>query len=108
MKKGIIYFLLFNVLSGCQQTPDRFTVTLLSEDFSTIRRGPYSVEVGAHTEYHYLHEAAPRSQWAVSTFTWEPEFQRAWRVQQEGDDRQMIQTLKNLPDKHAHPMLIRE
>jgi len=106
MKKGIFYFLTIAVISGCQQTPNRFTEVLFYDDFSSIRRGPYSVEVGAHTEYHYLHEAAPRSQWAVSTFTWEPEFQRTWRVQQEGDDRQMIQTLKNLPDKHAHPMLV--
>jgi len=59
-----------------------------------------------HTEYHYIHEAAPTSQWAVSTFTWDPEFQRAWQVRQEGDDRQMIQILKNEPDKHTHPMLV--
>lgn len=94
------------IISGCHQTSNRFTEELLSDDFSSIRRGPYSVEVGAHTEYHYLPEAAPRSQWAVSTFTWDSEFQRAWRVQQEGNDRQMIQTLKNLPDKHTHPMLV--
>ncbi len=106
MKKGILCLIAIAVLSGCQQTSNRFTEELLFDDFSSIRRGPYSVEVGAHTEYHYLHEAAPRSQWAVSTFTWEKEFQRAWRVQQEGENRQMVQTLKNLPDKHAHPMLV--
>jgi len=94
------------VLSGCHQTSDRLNEELLYEDFSSIQRGPYSVEVGAHTEYHYLHEAAPRSQWAVSTFTWDLDFQRAWRVQQEGDDRQMIQILTNQPDKHTHPMLV--
>ncbi|MFH0758106.1 MAG: hypothetical protein V2B15_12535 [Bacteroidota bacterium] len=105
MKEGIVYLLAITVLSGCRLPSDRFTEELLYEDFSSIRRGPYSVEVGAHTEYHYLHEAAPRSQWAVSTFTWDLEFQHAWRVQQEGDDRQMVQTLKNLPGQHTHPMV---
>ena len=106
MKKCFIYIMAILILSGCQQSTDRFNKVLLSDDFSSIRRGPYSVEVGAHTEYHYLHEAVPRSQWAVSTFTWESEFMRAWHVRQEGDDRQMIQVLKNQPDKHTHPMVV--
>ena len=107
MNKGIIYIMTFAVLSGCDLTSsNQFTEVLLFDDFSSIQRGPYSVEVGAHTEYHYIHEAAPRSQWAVSTFTWDLEFQRAWRVQQEGNDRQMIQTLKNVPGKHTHPMIV--
>ncbi|MCK5700119.1 MAG: hypothetical protein KAI29_03170, partial [Cyclobacteriaceae bacterium] len=53
-----------------------------------------------------LHEAAPRSQWAVSTFTWDSDFMRAWHIRQEGDDRQMIQVLKNQPNKHTHPMVV--
>lgn len=106
MKKGIIFFMVTAFISGCHLPSDQFSEVLLYDDFSSIRRGPYSVEVGAHTEYHYLHEAAPRSQWAVSTFTWDLDFQHSWRVQQEGDDRQMIQTLTNAPDKHTHPMVV--
>ena len=106
MKKEILYALIIAVLAGCQLSSHQFTEVLLFDDFSSIRRGPYSVEVGAHTEYHYIHMAAPTSQWAVSTFTWDSDFQRAWHVRQEGDDRQMIQVLKNHPDKHTHPMLV--
>jgi len=106
MKKCFLYVMAIVIVSGCHKSADQFNKVLLFEDFSSIQRGPYSVEVGAHTEYHYLHEAAPRSQWAVSTFTWDLEFQRAWRIQQDGDDRQMIQTLKNAPDKHTHPMVV--
>jgi rhamnogalacturonan endolyase len=106
MKKGIVYIIIIAFLSGCNLPSNKFTEVLLFDDFSSIQRGPYSVEVGAHTEYHYLHEAVPRSQWAVSTFTWESEFMRAWHVRQEGDDRQMIQVLKNQPDKHTHPMVV--
>ncbi|MCK5703279.1 MAG: hypothetical protein KAI29_19090, partial [Cyclobacteriaceae bacterium] len=106
MKKVTIPILLTAILAGCQIPSNQFTEILLLDDFSSIRRGPYSVEVGAHTEYHYLHEAAPRSQWAVSTFTWDSDFMRAWHIRQEGDDRQMIQVLKNQPNKHTHPMVV--
>ena len=101
----VIIFILLATLTGCQ-APSKFTKVLLFDDFSSIRRGPYSVDVGAHTEYHYLHEAAPRSQWAVSTFTWESGFQRAWHIRQEGDDREMVQVFKNHADNHAHPMVV--
>ena len=105
MNKVIICILLAANLIGCH-LPPKFTEVLLYDDFSSIRRGPYSVDVGAHTEYHYLHEAAPRSQWAVSTFTWESEFKRAWHIRQEGDDREMVQVFKNHADNHAHPMVV--
>ena len=97
---------IFLIICGCKPPLEPFSESLLSEDFSSIRRGPYSAAVGAHTEYHYLHEAAPRSQWAVSTFTWESGFARAWSVRQSGDDRQMIQTYRNRPDAHSHPMVV--
>lgn len=99
-------FVIFLIIGGCKPSVEPFSEFLLSDDFSSIRRGPYSVAVGAHTEYHYLHEAAPRSQWAVSTFTWESGSARAWSVRQSGDDRQMIQTFRNRPDAHSHPMVV--
>ena len=79
---------------------------LLTDGFSALPLGRFSVEVGAHTEYHYLPEAAPKGHWAVSCFTWEVGFMRAWRVRQEGEDRIMEQTFRNGPGKHAHPMVI--
>ena len=105
MKNAIQFLLLMIILSGCQQQ-NSYDKVLLTDDFSSIRRGPYSVDVGAHTEYHYLHEAAPRSQWAVSTFTWDSDFKRAWHVRQEGDDRQMIQVMTNDRKQHTHPMVV--
>lgn len=100
----VIPFLILMV--GCQGVENQYDEVLLYDDFSSIRRGPYSVDVGAHTEYHYLHEAAPRSQWAVSTFTWDSDFKRAWHVRQEGEDRQMVQVMENTPDRHTHPMVV--
>ena len=105
MKNNTQLMILIIILAGCQQL-DQYDEVLLLDDFSSIRRGPYSVDVGAHTEYHYLHEAAPRSQWAVSTFTWDSDFKRAWHIRQEDDDRQMVQVITNDPDKHTHPMVV--
>lgn len=105
MNKVLFFVLTTAALTGCQ-VPSKTIKTLLFDDFSSIRRGPYSVDVGAHTEYHYIHEAAPRSRWAVSTFTWETGFKNAWCIRQEGDDREMVQTFQNQPDNHAHPLVV--
>ncbi|HUQ67300.1 MAG TPA: hypothetical protein VM101_14150 [Flavitalea sp.] len=105
MSKVNMLIVLIVFLTGCE-APTKLTKVLLFDDFSSIRRGPYSVDVGAHTEYHYLHEAAPRSQWAVSTFTWESDFKRAWQIRQEGNDREMVQVFKNQLNSYAHPMVI--
>ncbi len=78
----------------------------MDDDFSALRRGPFSVAVGAHTEYHYLHEAAPRGNWAVSCFTPENGFMKAWQVRDENNDRMMIQTFQNRPGRHSHPMIV--
>ena len=43
-------------LSGFSQED----VVLLSDDFSSYRPGLFSSVVGAHTEYHYLPEAAAK------------------------------------------------
>src|SRR5438128_7241146 len=104
MHREIIFILFCAILGGCHNQ-SKFTKVLLFDDFSSIQRGPYSVDVGAHTEYHYIHEASPRSQWAVSTFNWESGFKRAWQVRQENNDRQMVQTFNNESDRHAHPMV---
>ena len=86
--------------SGCSTNSE----TLFFDDFNTTRRGPYSVEVGAHTEYHYLHEAAPRGCWEVSNFTWHRMLPWSVRANTEGDN-QMVNDVINDFSSHTHPML---
>lgn len=66
MKTSILYvYLAFIILVGCHQNKP---VVLLEDGFEHIRRGPIGGGTTAHTEYQYMHEAAPRSKWEVSTF----------------------------------------
>ena len=105
--QGIKFILLAVVLFGCQNNKDQFTEVLLSDDFSSIRRGPYSFQYDAHTEYQYIHQAVPRSQWEVSTFAaGNSAFQRAWHVRGEVEGRYFVQTLMNDRGSHTHPMLV--
>ena len=64
--KQSIVLILILASYGCNNSSE----ILFFDDFNSTKRGPYSIEVGAHTEYHYLHEAAPKGKWEVSTFTW--------------------------------------
>ena len=104
MKRIIIILISISTLGCYPESPH--TESLLIDNFDELQRGPLGVEVGAHTEYHYLHEAAPKGNWAVSTFSWEPEFMLAWEVRKIGDDQRIIQTFTNTPHRHTHPMLI--
>ena len=70
-------------------------VVLLDEDFSRLDPGMFSAPVGPHTEYHYLPEAAPKGNWAVSCFTWEQGSQEAWHVKEENGAHVMVQTFDN-------------
>ena len=76
---------------------------LLDDDFSGLDVGMFSAAVGAHTEYHYLPEAAPRGNWAVACFG-SGGMGTAWHVQEQGGARVMAQTLENRRT-HTHPML---
>jgi len=93
------------IFLGCASRGPRQAV-LLDDDFSGLEPGMFSAPVGPHTEYHYLPEAAPRGNWAVSCFTWEQGAQRAWHVKAEDGRRVMAQTFENKRMKHTHPMLI--
>ena len=54
---------------------------LLDDDFNELRPGMFSAGViGAHAEYHYVHETAPKGNWVVSCFTSGTPEQRAWWV----------------------------
>jgi hypothetical protein len=94
----IIVFIIIS--SGCRNSSQ----LLFSDDFNSTRRGPYSVEVGAHTEYHYLHEAAPRGKWEVSNFTWHRMLPWSIRADAEGE-HQMVNDVLNDFSSHTHPML---
>ena len=104
MKYILLLSICFTIL-GCDLESPHSEI-LISDDFNDLKRGPLGVEVGAHTEYHYLHEAAPKGNWAVSTFSWEPEFMLAWEVRENNDNRRIVQTFTNTPGRHTHPMLV--
>ncbi len=98
--KRILFLILVPILLFAQNS-----VELFHDDFSELPRGPFSVVVGAHTEYHYLHEAAPKGNWAVTTFRFSPANMRAWQVRDVNNDRIMFQTFTN-KDTHTHPMIV--
>ncbi|MBN1416878.1 MAG: hypothetical protein JW973_17405 [Bacteroidales bacterium] len=76
---------------------------LLYDDYSDLHLGPLGSGAGAHTEYHYLHEAAPKGNWSVSTFRYNlPE---SWFIRKQGDHCVMVQRAVN-KDIHWHPMVI--
>jgi len=87
------------------QTHAEHTESLLTDDFSTYPAGMFSSEVGAHTEYHYLPEAAPVGNWAVTTFRSSVPSQRAWRIVEHDGAPAMGQFYKN-SFGHYHPMLV--
>ncbi len=80
------------------------TEILLHDDFSALEIGAFSADVGAHTEYHYLPEAAPRGNWTVACFVSGADAGRAWQVQPHNGGHVMAQTATNKA-VHSHPML---
>jgi rhamnogalacturonan endolyase len=81
-----------------------YTSELLKDDFCGLHFGLIFDVVGAHTEYHYLREAAPQGDWAVSAFKSDGS-QRAWRLTEEGGTRVMLQSHNNR-ETFTHPMLV--
>lgn len=80
------------------------TLRCVFEDgLQNMRLGPLLSDVGARTEYHYLPEAAPRSQWAVSTFRWT--LPPSWYVQTIDGKKSFYQRKVNR-EVHWHPMII--
>jgi hypothetical protein len=106
MPRIIVLFLLtFLSLAGCKQ--NRFTEVLLKDDFSQLDTGLFSAPVGAHTEYHYLPEAAPKGNWVVSSFASGDAWGTAWQVKQEGTSKMLCQTLLNgKSQRWTHPMVV--
>ena len=78
---------------------------LLDDDFSGLRPGIFSAGViGAHAEYHYVHETAPQGNWIVSCFTSGTPEQRAWWVTVEDSDAMLSQTIY-YRRAHSHPFV---
>ncbi len=63
-------------------------MTLLQDAFVDLPIGQFSPEVGPHTEYHFLPEAAPKGNWTVSCFISPIESQRAWHEDPVGTVRE--------------------
>ncbi len=92
------------VIAGCNKI--NIKQFRLTDDFSALDTGMFSAPVGAHTEYHYLPEAAPKGNWVVSSFASGDAWGKAWQVKAEGTSHVMYQTLLNKSQKWTHPMII--
>jgi hypothetical protein len=81
------------------------SAVLLDDDFDGLRPGMFSAGViGAHAEYHYVHETAPQGNWVVSCFTWNIPVQRAWWVTAEDGEAMLSQTI-HFKSEHSHPFV---
>ncbi len=76
---------------------------LFEDDFSGFPPGLFSADVGPHTEYHYLPEAAPKGGWSVASFA-SREAGLAWHIEDIDGRRYLRQTQYN-KHLHTHPML---
>ena len=105
-KSAITVLITIAIASYTQaNTAAELPAVLLDDDFSGLRAGLLMSAVGAHTEYHYLAQAAQKGNWAVSTFK-SYGSQRAWQVIEENNERVMLQSYKNNRLKFTHPILI--
>lgn len=79
--------------------------TLLEDEFDSLRTGMFSALVGAHTEYHYLPEAAPEGNWNVASFASGQGAGTAWHVRETDDGKELAQTFRN-KRTDTHPLVI--
>ena len=91
---AILYYIIF---ISCLQSNQQ--VLLFYDDFRGLTRGSLSTDLGAHTEYHYLPEAAPKGKWAVSN-------DRGWWSIHEVNGKRFIYQKKIDEAKYTHPMII--
>ena len=76
---------------------------LLDEDFRSFADGPFSPDVGPHTEYHYRKEAEPKSGWVTACFG-TGGAGSAWHIKTIDGKRGMYQSISNR-HAHTHPMV---
>jgi rhamnogalacturonan endolyase len=103
-RKTVFIILSIMVFSCCKQ--NKFNQVLLYDDFSALDTGQFSASVGAHTEYHYLPEAAPKGNWGVSSFASGDAWGSAWQVKPSGTGKAMLQSFQNRSQRWTHPMII--
>ena len=72
---------------------------LLFDDYRGLKRGSLSTDLGAHTEYHFLPEASPKGNWAVSN-------DRGWWAVHETDGERFICQSRMDQINYSHPMII--
>lgn len=101
VQRCIFLFFFVLILSACNEKKD--TVILLNEDFSSQMNGPLMADLGAATEFHYIAEARPRSNWVVSTFRYN--LPPSWEIRTKGDRKVLTQTKVN-HNVHWHPIVI--
>src|SRR4030042_6051751 len=100
MNRLISFTILLAIIFSCNGGRKE---VLLCDDYTGLHRGPIGSGNGSRTEYHYLPEAAPKGNWAISTFRYNlPE---SWYVREINHQRVLIQNAVN-KDKHWHPMVI--
>jgi rhamnogalacturonan endolyase len=90
------------ILSCCLFTSCRSIsndALLLYDDYGGLRKGSLSTDLGAFTEYHYLQEAAPKGNWAVSN-------DRGWWSVHEADGERFLYQTKADDINYSHPMII--
>ena len=111
MKKNILFTLMLMFvfcnpyfLNGAENED----VVLLEDEFSHLTPGLFSSDVvGAHAEYHYIQETAPKGNWVVSCFR-SNKSQRAWRVLVEDNEYVMFQSFETSKTSRisSHPIII--
>jgi len=79
------------------------SIIVFDDGIALLRSGPLASDVGARTEYHYLPEAAPRSQWVVSTFRYT--LPASWFIQTVDGEKSIYQRNIN-NERHWHPMVV--
>lgn len=104
MRCNYFYLLISLFLfSGAIMPKDNKVV--FSDNFSGLPRGVFNSEGGAHTEYHFLHEAMPKGNWALSTFS-SGSKQNCFQVRDEGSDRIVYQVHEFKAASCTHPILV--
>ena len=62
MSGNKVFFFMVVTIGFLSCKGNRFKEVLLRDDFSKLDTGLFSAPVGAHTEYHYLPEAAAKGE----------------------------------------------
>src|SRR5580765_1867993 len=108
MKLTMTFLLCFVAAAIATAPTTHAQAVLLDDDYQSMKLEMISSDVvGAHTEYHYLPNAAPKGNWSVSCFRTDPS-QRAWRLIEENGERFIWQsyTESDRERPYTHPLLI--